>query len=72
MTHSDQTMIKRLTGSRVSIGHTPDGGPIYRLSSYDAPAQLFEVLSERLMVPHRVSAAEVLKAKRDGILHVLR
>jgi len=72
MTHSDQTIIKRLTGSRVRVGKDPDRGPVYRLVSYDATAQRFEVLSERLMIPHAVDAAEVLSAKRSGILHILR
>jgi len=73
MTHSDQTTIRRLTGARVRIGRADaDLGPVYRLSAYDSTAQRFEVLSERLMVPHAVDAASILAAKRSGILHIIR
>lgn len=73
MTHSDQTIIRRLTGARVRIGRAElTLGPVYRLSAYDAVAQSFNVLSERLLVPHVVSAADVLSAKRSGILHIIR
>ena len=66
-------LIRKLTGARVRIGRAESIlGPVYRLSAYDSVAQRFEVLSERLLVPHVVDAAEVLHAKRSGILHILR
>lgn len=71
MTHSDQTLIRRLTGARVQVGRFPGYGPIYRLSAYNASAQRFEALSEVLLVPHEVGAAEVLRARKDGILRIV-
>ena len=76
MTHSDQMMLRRLTGAKVRIGRDADSGPIYRLTAYDSTAQTFTAqLVSLARIPgsqHTACAVDVLQAKRDGILHILR
>jgi len=74
MTTSDQTTLRRLIGARVRIGRAESTlGPVYRLTAYNASEQSFTVRSEHASGwIHAVSAADVLQAKRDGILHLLR
>ncbi len=72
MTASDALILRRLTGSKVRIGRHGCGA-VFLLAAYDASRQTFIAAHYPSMAPAgTVSAVDVLTAKREGVLTLLR